>query len=50
LARATAYETMSRPPTNTADLRPISEPIASNYSDIYTQSSLVGDIIRAKNG
>ena len=45
-----AYETISRPPTNTAVLNPIDEPNASNYSAICTHSSLVGDITQAKNG
>ena len=50
LLRAIAYETISSPPTNTAVLRPMLDPRASNYSAIYTQSSLVGDITHAKKG
>lgn len=41
---------MSKPPTSTAVLKPIVEPIASNCSAICTHSSLVGDITHAKNG
>jgi hypothetical protein len=50
LLRAMAYETMSKPPTSTAVLNPIVEPIASNYSAICTHNSLVGDITQAKQG
>ena len=32
--RAIAYDTISKPPTNTAVLNPIKDPIASNCSDI----------------
>jgi len=39
---------MSNPPTRTEVLKPIKAPIASNYSAICTQSSLVGDITQAK--
>jgi hypothetical protein len=48
---AIAYETISRPPTKTAVLRPpIPAPIASNYSAIWTHNSLVGLMTQAKNG
>jgi hypothetical protein len=50
LDKAIAWETISRPPTRTAVLKPIVDPNASNYSAIYTQSSLVGDITHAKKG
>ena len=48
--RAIAYETISKPPTSTAVLSPISAPRASNYSAICTQSSRVGDITQANRG
>ena len=41
---------MSKPPTNTAVLNPIEDPRASNYSAIWTLSSLVGDKTQAKKG
>ena len=34
LERAIAYDTISKPPTKTAVLNPIKDPIASNYSEI----------------
>lgn len=50
LLNAIAYDTISNPPTKTAVLKPIVEPIASNYSAICTHNSLVGDITQAKKG
>ena len=50
LLNAIAYDTISKPPTSTAVLNPILDPIASNYSAIYTHNSLVGDITHAKKG
>lgn len=48
--RALAYANGSIPPKITTDFNAIDDPIAWKCSWIYTQSSLVGDKIRAKNG
>lgn len=50
LANAIAYAIISRPPTKTQVFKWMPAPKASKWLAICKQSSLVGDIMHAKNG